>query len=44
MQGEVQPGYFKHAYLFIDQKLLAPAWRQPGYVRQVRPMTSCSSM
>ena len=26
MQGEVQPGYSKRAYLFIDQRLLAPEW------------------
>ena len=34
LQGEVQSGYSKLAYLFIDQRLLAPVWRQPGYVRQ----------
>ena len=35
MQGEEQSGYSKHVYSFIDQGLLAPAWRLPGYVRQV---------
>ena len=44
MQGEVQSGYSKYAYLFIDQRLLAPAWRQPGYVKQVCAATSWSSI
>ena len=34
LQGEAQSGYSKLAYLFIDQRLLAPVWRQPEYVRQ----------
>ena len=33
MQGEVQPGYSKRACSFIDQRLLVPAWTQPGYVK-----------
>ena len=38
MQGEVQFGYSisVHTCLIIDQRLLVPAWRRPGYVRQVR--------
>ena len=43
MQGEVQSGYSKRAYSFIDQRLLVPAWRQPGYVKQLRATTSCCS-
>ena len=44
MQGEVQAGYFKHAYSFMDQRLLAPEWRQLGYVKQFRAVTNCSSL
>ena len=44
LQGEVQSGYSKRTYSFINQKLLACMWRQPGYVRQVHAMTSCSSI
>ena len=36
----MQSGYSKLAYLFIDQRLLAPVWRQPDYVRQIRAATS----
>ena len=43
LQGEVHSGYSKHAYWFIDQRLLVPALRQPGYLRQLRAVTSCSS-
>ena len=43
-QGEVQSGYSKRAYSFINQRLLASAWRRPGYMRQVHAMTSCSSI
>ena len=32
MQCEVQSGYSEHASSFIDQRLLALAWRQPGNV------------
>ena len=32
MQCEVQSGYSEHASSFIDQRLLAFAWRQPGNV------------
>ena len=42
MQGEVQIGYSKCAYSFINQILLALAWRRPGCVRQVPAATSCS--
>ena len=44
MQGEVQSGYSKFAYSFINQRLLAPAWRQPGYVRQIHAVISCGSI
>ena len=44
MQGEVQSGYSELAYSFINHRLLAPAWRWPGYVRQVRATASCSSI
>ena len=32
MQCEIQSGYFEHASSFIDQRILALAWRQPGNV------------
>ena len=32
MQGEVQSGYSKCAYSFINQRLLVPVWRRPGYI------------
>ena len=44
VQGEVQSGYSKYAYSLIDQRLLAPAWRWPGYVRQVCATTSYRSI
>ena len=44
MQGEVQSDYSNRAYTFIDQRLLVAVLRRPGYVRQVHPMTSCSSI
>ena len=44
MQGEVQSGYCKRAYSFIDQRLLASVWRRPGYVRQFCAATSCYSI
>ena len=44
VQSEVQSGYSKCAYSVIDQKLLAHACRQPGYVRQVCAATSYSSI
>ena len=37
MQGEVQSSYSKHAYLFIDQRLLAPAWRWPAWLCKTSP-------
>ena len=43
MQCEVQCGYSERACSFINHRLLAPAQRQPGNVRQVRTTTSCSS-
>ena len=42
MQGEVRSGYSKCAYSLIQQRLLAPACKQPSYVRQVCTVTSCS--
>ena len=44
MQGKVNSGYSKHAYLLTNQRLLAPAWRQPGFVKQVQATTSCISI
>ena len=43
MQGEVQSGYSKRAYSFIDQRLLVSTWRQPGHVKQLSVTTSCCS-
>ena len=40
----MQSGYSKCTYSFIDQRLFAPAWRWPDYVRQVHATPSCSSM
>ena len=39
----MQSGYSKCAYSLIDQRLLAPACRRPGYVRQVCATTRYSS-
>ena len=44
MQGEVQSSYSKCAYSFIDQRLSEPAWKQPGYVRQVHAATCFNSI
>ena len=44
VQGEAQSDYSKCAYSLIDEGLLAPTWRQPGYVRQVCTTTSYSSI
>ena len=41
---EVQSSYSKCAYAFVDPRLLASLWRQPGYVRQIHNATSCSSI
>ena len=44
LQGEVHSGYSKHAYSLIDQRLLQPVWRRPGYLRQLWAGTSCCSI
>ena len=43
MQYEVQSGYFEHACLFVDKRLLAPAWRLPDDLKEVCAATSCIS-
>ena len=47
LQGQVLSGYSKHAHSFINQRLLGPVWRRPGYLRQLRSklcaVTSCCS-